>query len=504
MAEQNGALRNLEKHQKYKTAYKPNDFYWGLGVEHETYFETSKLKQITLKGLKEHTAPERYCVDYYSVYTKEHLSHALDGLFKDTENILIPILLNSHTFQKTDLNGEHSTTYTRLPKPNPKFSGKTIFEWMEEENLFFAREYGRSYIFDGDTIEFMTQKYYKARVNDVIDELTLIENKFIEQLNALPKEGLLKTYTPFQIAKQNYPFAAYLTNLKNNAMFNNGTIHINITLPTKLNDQGVPADFELFTKQHQNYARAFQWISPLLIAKYGAYDPLCEATTNGEKYAAGSQRIAVSRYIGLGTYDTDKMEIGKILTKKRAQLNNIEWYTEFHKRADYEFLDDLGLDINFNKHFSHGLEFRIFESLPIADIKTIITALVYLADFSLETPLENPKKSKLWNRIALECVHHGKGYILNVSDQNELYTIFGCPNLSKEPLYAPDVLENITTHLAKKYKNGLCAKCMIEGNDPHPPAPPPIKHHTPLPRPAQSAAPQPPPPPKKKPMWLCC
>ena len=48
-----GMLRNLEKHQKYKTAYKPNDFYWGLGVEHETYLETSKLKQVTLKELKE-------------------------------------------------------------------------------------------------------------------------------------------------------------------------------------------------------------------------------------------------------------------------------------------------------------------------------------------------------------------------------------------------------------------------------------------------------------------
>ena len=47
-----------------------------------------------------------------------------------------------------------------------------------------------------------------------------------------------------------------------------------------------------------------------------------------------------------------------------------------------KLLDDLGMDINFNKHFCHGLEFRIFDSIPINDIKEILTLLVYLADFS--------------------------------------------------------------------------------------------------------------------------
>ena len=90
-------LRNLEKHKKYQTAYKPNDFYWGLGVEHETYIESSKLKQISLRGLKENCAPERYSVDYYNVYNRQQLHKALDGLFAEDEKILVPILINSHT-----------------------------------------------------------------------------------------------------------------------------------------------------------------------------------------------------------------------------------------------------------------------------------------------------------------------------------------------------------------------------------------------------------------------
>ncbi len=460
-------LRNLEKHQKYKDSYKPNDFFWGLGVEHETYLETSKLKQITLKELKENRAAERYSVQYYNIYSKEFLDEALDGLFDNEQKINIPILANSHTFQKTDLNGEHKTTYERIPKPNPKFSGKTIFEWMLEENPdVFKENYEKSYIFDGDTIEFMTQNFYKTTVDNVIDEITSVEKETIKALNSLPREGILKTYAPFQIAKKNYPFASYLTNLKNNAMFNNGTFHINITLPTRLNEKAEIADFELFTKQHQSLARAFQWISPLLVAKYGAFDPLCESKNNGDKYAGGSQRLAVSRYIGLGTYDTDEMPIGKILTVKKDTLKNIDWYESFHKYSDYKFLDDMGLDINFNKHFCHGLEFRIFDSLQIKDLNEILIFLVHLADLSLDIQLENPKLSHLWHKITENCVHDGQGYYMDVSDQNELYSILKISHLSKEPLSVVEVLEIISDAIIKKYANGTCVNYMIKGITP--------------------------------------
>jgi hypothetical protein len=459
-------LRNLEKHQKYRAAYRANDFYWGLGIEHETYIETSKLKQITIKELKENRNAERYSVNYYSVYTTELLDSAIDGLYKEDEKILLPILLNSHSFQKTDINGEHEMTFERIPKTNTKYNGKSLFQWMKEQNPeIFAEDYEKSYIFDGDTIEFMTQKFYKTTVQNTIDELTKIQKNFMRAFNSLPREGLLRTYGPFQLAQKNYGFATYLTNLKNNAMFNNGTLHINITLPTKLNNKAEIEDFELFKKQHQNYARAIQWISPLLIAKYGAYDPLCEAKTNGEKYAAGSQRVAVSRYIGLGTFDTDTMEVGKILTKDRNQLVDLDWYEEFHKIADYKFLNELGMDINFNKHFCHGIEFRILESMPIKELTDILHLLVYLADFSLDINLQNPKKSKVWQKIALECVHNGKGYYMDVADQNELYKIFNLTELTKEPLAICEVLQIISNNLHNIYKAGKCKRCMINGED---------------------------------------
>jgi hypothetical protein len=320
------------------------------------------------------------------------------------------------------------------------------------------------------------------------------EANFLKALNELPKEGLLKTYGPFQLAQKNYGFATYLTNLKHNAMFNNGTIHVNITLPTELDEKGEIKNMALFTKQHQAYARAIQWISPLIVAVYGAFDPLCESKTNGEQYAAGSQRLAVSRYIGLGTYDTDTMEVGKILTRHKDKLKHLDWYEEFHKKADYRFLDELGLDLNFNKHYSHGIEFRILESISPSALKEVMELLVYLADFALANELPNPIKSKTWHMITSNCVMNGRGYYIDVTSQNELYETLQIPELAKEPRPIIEVLDIIRGYLFKTYANGICVKCMIRGEE--------IQRVLPAPEPQPTPAPEPcpaPEPPKESP-----
>lgn len=458
-------MEPLSKHKKYESMYKENEIFWGLGVEHETYIETSKLKQITVSDLKEKREKERYCVDYFSVYKKEEWNEAIESLFEGEKEIYVPILINSHTFQKTDINGEHKTTYERIPKPNQKFNGKTIFEWMKEQNPdVFDKEHEKSYTFDGDTVEFVTQDFYNATVDNVMGELEKIEKLFINALNALPKDGtIFKLYAPFKLAQRNYPFASYVTNLKNNAMFNNGTIHINITLPTRLNEEGKIADFEDFKQRHQNYIRAIQWLSPLIVANYGAIDPLCEARKNGLLFAAGSQRVAVSRYIGLGTYDTDTMKQGKILTCNKKELNNIDWYDKYYENCGYNALDELGMDINFNKHYSHGVEFRILESIQSQSLREILHILIYLADLSSECQLMNPKLCKVWHTITEKAIRNGKGYNLSIKEQNKIYEIFGIKNYPKEPENVVDVYRLIFEDLEKRYKNGKYSRSMISG-----------------------------------------
>jgi hypothetical protein len=276
------------KHLKYFAAYKPNDIFWGIGIENETYLEFKKSDMVLGSFIQNSHGSERYSVDYYKTYLNNFFNKTVDKYIKSKQLYNVPVLVNGHYLTKCDANGEHSTTYTKVPKPNPKFSGKTNLQTLKDADPYFVKEEDKSYCFDGDTIEFMTQKFYKTKVRDVVDELIIIERDFMRAFNSLPREGILKSYGPFRIAQQNYPFASYLTNLKNNAMFNNGTVHINITLPTKLNEKAEIADFELFTKQHQNFARAIQWLSPLLVAKYGVADPLCESKINGEKYSSGS------------------------------------------------------------------------------------------------------------------------------------------------------------------------------------------------------------------------
>jgi hypothetical protein len=89
---------------------------------------------------------------------------------------------------------------------------------------------------------------------------------------------------------------------------------------------------------------------------------------------------------------------------------------------------------------------------------------VHLADFSLDIELENPTKNCLWHKMAENCVHNGKGYLMDVSDQNDLFRIFNLTYISKEPISAPDIFEIISQQISEKYIKGLCSQCMISGD----------------------------------------
>ena len=39
----------LDKHRNYLQYYIPDDYYWGIGIENETYFEMSKLLEVDIK-----------------------------------------------------------------------------------------------------------------------------------------------------------------------------------------------------------------------------------------------------------------------------------------------------------------------------------------------------------------------------------------------------------------------------------------------------------------------
>jgi hypothetical protein len=327
--------------------------------------------------------------------------------------------MNAHSFQKTDLSGEHATLYVTGPsRPNPAYSGTTLFESLKAANPYFAEEYEHSFLFDGDTIEFTTGNFYNATADDVMNELRQTEMRFTKAMN----ESYAK---PVRIAEKNYGLATYMTNRRNVAVFNNGTIHINITLPTRLNASAKIADWPDFVIRHRRLARIIQWLEPFMVAIYCTPDPFLRVPELTNRLSHVSQRLAMSRYIGIGTFDTEKMEPGKILTCPVAEGS--AWYKTFHADSCYVPLENVGMDINFNKHYNHGLELRFFDSAPLEKIERALNECCLFARRSeaMGRDIDDPRKCPIWNGLVVNVMHNGKEHILSDKEIVRLETVLG-------------------------------------------------------------------------------
>jgi hypothetical protein len=465
-------MQNLPKHEKYKNAYIPNDYYWGIGVEHEVYLEsTQKTVPWKLDDALTKTKPERYSVRYLDVYRDGVYERGMRSWFEAAGGgpIQIPVLMNSHSLQKTDIELEHSTTYTKDPNVNPKFDGMTVIDRLRSLSDYFRSEYEKSYIFDGDTVEFATLGYYKARVEDVLDELEAMESRFIGELNkGLATIGgkIWGEYGPFCIMRKNYPCAVYLTNLQNIALFNNGTIHLNLTLPTRLNEKGNVADRVQFMRTHQLYARLIQWMEPFWVAMYGSADPFGGLVVGAPR---GSQRCGVMRYIGVGTYNTKAMNHGKIL-QIDCSANGAEVYGTYNSESCYVGLKKIGLDINFQKHYNHGLELRFLDHMPRVALRNIMNICVYLMDHLLGgenegrgdnlRKIRDPHDSSTWKTVVCNALRDGHKGMLSVKEQISFGSVFGCTVFKKEKSFR-EFYAHICTHLAMVYGTSTCATMML-------------------------------------------
>ena len=436
-------LRNLPKHERYGSSYKRFGWFWGLGVEHETYLITSQTRRVasfdaaTMK-------PERYSVNYYKNYKEEPLRLALaEALAAAGGSMTVPVIMNCHSLTNCDVFGEHATTYERQPKPNPKYTGTPMFDWACQHSPWLRSEIGKVFMWDGDTVEFMTQNFYCATVGSVIRELEEGERRFEVEMAHLPKTGVLVAYGPLRLASpRNEPWATHLTNPRAVSMFNNGTFHINVTLPTRLGWNRQPLRPANFRAQHQRLARLILWLEPLWIAVHGSGDPFVTASpTHGARFAAGSQRLAVSRYIGLGTFDTDTMPVGKILQIPKA-AGEYPWYDWLHERTAYAPLDVVGLDLNYSKHGAHGLELRFLDQMPIPALQAIMEQVVVLCDLAVERGWEVPKpqKNRQWCGAAGASLYEGVGWRVPPEFMNALCRALRIPSGCKEPMWASQAL----------------------------------------------------------------
>jgi hypothetical protein len=441
------------KHQKYIDFYDTlkttHTEYWGIGIENESYIMFKNKKKVSNDFILKNHTRERYSVDYWANYKKDPLKATLE---KVPENIMLPQYINGYQFQNTDLSGEHITLYTKERKENPRFSGKTIHQVLTERSPVFNTLFKKNMIYDGDTFEFTTFNFYRTNVSSVVEELNHIKSLFLKEINT---QKIFKEEVIFP--DHNYGFARFLTNPNNLAICNNGTYHINITLPTEINSVGEIKRPDEFKRIHANAIRAIQWIEPLLVALYGSPDIL---HILNPLYCGGSQRLGFSRYIGLGTYDTSQMEKGKLLDTFQYK-NKKSYFNDLHKGSPYIPPETTGYDFNYNKFTRHGIELRIFDYFPEKYLEHIINLLIVVCDFSLTTNV--PVVSESWSNISVEAIKKGSAFNIKPVVYNEIYAIFNMYDclwtlfgISQSPLH---ILRRITNHLYHNHRDSpLCKK----------------------------------------------
>lgn len=447
----------LEKHRKYKDKYGACELFWGLGVELETYLQFEKPIHVAATVLKTAHKSERYSVDYY----KNYKSTEFDNMFPNTF-YEIPYFINSHSLVKVDRFGAHQTTYEKVPKPNKKFSGKSLFGELQEFSPMLKNDYELHFTFDGDAIEFMTLEFYKAKVSTVIDELVSYKSKFLNEINNfIKKEKLFLDKGLLIYPPRNPGFTTLYSNPGNIVMFNNGTYHINITVPSLLGENSILVFPELFKQQHRACIKMIQWLEPFLIAVFGTPDPF---STVSDKYSKASQRCSIARYIGIGTYNADTMEEGKIMTRPIDKIvgSSLDfwWYKVYHETSAYNSLTQIGMDINYRKHYNHGIELRIFDWFPEEQLKILIPFLLHVCDLALnKTEPGLAPLSKTWNMFIVGVLQKGKEFRLTHEITAIYERILGIPLFGKE-INVTEAFEYIFKELKRKEK-GPCTTHML-------------------------------------------
>ena len=121
-----------DKHKKYECHYKPNEIFFGFGIESEYYLEfKNEIEFDRLKFLQNHNK-ERYSIDYYSNYKPD--------IFKLFEKVhytgKLPLLFNAHSMTLMDQYNQSRTKYTTRNERNPLFDGETLWDFCKKRNEY--------------------------------------------------------------------------------------------------------------------------------------------------------------------------------------------------------------------------------------------------------------------------------------------------------------------------------------------------------------------------------
>jgi len=251
-----------------------NKFFWGIGLENETYFQMTEWLIVDGQFIREKMGRERYSINYLNCYKEGTLEILLEAAFDPEKYYRVSRMINSHCLEKMDVHYEHKTLLSKTPNlENPDYSGRSILETFLEQQphaiqslLTQKNNPNGPIIFDGDTIEFVTKYFENRTVQDTVRELLATKKVFLDKLN---ETGVINSKLHF--TDYNVGINMFMTNQKNLVLFNNGTFHFHFTLPTLTSDSRI-VDYAKFDQVHGNAIYLLQWFEPLFIATLGSPD----------------------------------------------------------------------------------------------------------------------------------------------------------------------------------------------------------------------------------------
>ena len=415
-------------------------YYWGIGLENETYMQFEEPLIVSGEFIQKKIGFERYSLDYRKCYKPESLAPLLKKAFALNKNYKVSRMINSHSLEKLDVNYQHKTllvaetadvteTPETNPKPieNPEYLGKSIMELFLEDQPYNIQSMITqrnktmgSVHFDGDSIEFVTKYFENRTIVDSCKELSATKKLFLDKIN---ESSVLN-------GKLNFPdynngLNMFMTNQEKLVLFNNGTYHFHITLPSLTEDSRI-VDYNNFDRTHANAIYLLQWFEPFFIATLGSPDimgVISDKYSLDKKFTLGSMRNAMSRYIGVGTFNKS-MPKGKILTYKvddfRKLLKfekeeNIWWRDQIETSMDYELLSEVGLDFNQEKMYQSGFEFRSFDEFPAEYLNDVLFSIILICEHSLNLPdVQWGHDSIAWNNLVFKTLNNG--YLTEIDD----------------------------------------------------------------------------------------
>ena len=415
--------------------------YWGIGLENETYLQFEESLVVSGQFIREKMGHERYSLDYLKCYKEGCLEKVLARAFDTSQNYLVSQMMNSHSLEKLDVHFQHKTIQSAPPLlDNPEYSGKSILELFLEKQphqiqsmLTQKNNPMGSIIFDGDTIEFVTKYYENRTIQESFNELKATKKLFLTKLNEAKILPGNLTYPEYNIG-----INMFMSNQKNLVLFNNGTFHFHITLPTLTEDSRI-VDYTAFDIAHHKAIYLLQWFEPLFISTLGSPDimsVISEKFGIEEKFAGGSMRNAMSRYTGVGTYHKS-MPKGKVLTYPVDEFRklltfkkdeNIWWRDRIESELSYELLSDVGLDFNREKLYQSGYEFRSFDEFPIDYLPEVLHSIVLISEHAQHIEeVAWASNNVIWNNLVFKALTQGFKSEMSEEEKNVTMNVFQIP-----------------------------------------------------------------------------